>query len=106
MSEQPARFEDCDTISDLKALIAARRNDHLTDTDIKSDNDLRALWGGVAVVAFADRVFGASDEEDWDTIIGDLFADLMHLCDALGQDFDALVARGRWHYEPELVGEL
>lgn len=66
------------------------------------DNATRAEFASIGVKAYAKRV-GTLDEEPALTI-SDLLGDLMHLCDALGEEFDALVDRGRGHYEPELEG--
>lgn len=44
------------------------------------------------------------DEEDIDTSLRDLLADMMHLIDAEKDcsSFNALCERARWHYETEV----
>lgn len=72
--------------------------------DCADDNALRAEFAAVGVKAFAKRT-GVLDEEP-ETAISDLLGDLMHLCDALGLNFDGLVESGRQHYDLELRGEF
>ena len=45
-------------------------------------------------------------EEDPEASIGDLLADLRHLCDALGLDFGELERRGYGYYVAELEDEV
>ena len=59
-------------------------------------NTDRALWAEEAVNTFM-RTTG-SDRED---AVCDLLADIMHLCDRRGQDFNAELERARGHYEAE-----
>ncbi len=49
---------------------------------------------------------GRDDDEEYDTSVGDLLADLMHLCDLLGLDFDSACAMAAVHHEAEVNGEL
>lgn len=44
-----------------------------------------------------------SAEEPLETNIGDLLADLFHLCDAANLDFARLEARARMHHQTEVV---
>lgn len=44
-------------------------------------------------------------DPDLETSIGDVLGDLRHLCDEQGFDFDALLERGRDHYDYELADE-
>jgi hypothetical protein len=41
--------------------------------------------------------------DDWSEIVGDLLADLRHLADREGFDFDAAVEHSATHYETEKV---
>lgn len=66
------------------------------------DNTRRAGFTVPALRAFSDTV--RLHGEDVDTVISDLLGDLLHLCDALGHDFDALLERGCSHYEAEVEG--
>lgn len=71
---------------------------------IEVTNDLRAEWADEAVYAFA-AVTHAADEEELDTLVGDLLCDLMHLCDRDGLDFAALLERAQTHYAAEVADE-
>jgi hypothetical protein len=63
----------------------------ITNTD-------RSQWALKAISAF--RKATGTDMED---ALADLLADLMHWSDRMGYQFDAELARGRGHYEAELV---
>lgn len=75
-------------------------------TDVAHDNLRRAGFAANAVLAYVAQTFPGGCGEDFETVIGDLLGDLMHLCDAVGVSFDALVEQGHSHYQPELRGEL
>ena len=58
----------------------------------------------------ADRAFNltlvyrqwiGADEDDPETVLADLLADLMHNADTEGSDFEATLDRARRHYEDE-----
>ncbi len=68
--------------------------------DVQYDNTRRAGFALDAVVAY--QRHGVDDE----STISDLLCDLRHLCDALGLEFAAELARGEHHYEAEIRGEL
>ncbi len=68
--------------------------------DIQHNNTRRAGFAMHAVHAFLQRVRG-----DDEAAIRDLLCDLMHLCDALGLDFDSEVEAGRVNYDTEVQGE-
>ena len=44
------------------------------------------------------------DKEDIQTSVGDMVADLMHLCESAGYDFLEQYDKGREHFNAELVG--
>ena len=46
------------------------------------------------------RAFDPQETEQ-ETNLSDMLANLMHLCDAEGWDFDAQIEQGRFHYEAE-----
>lgn len=75
-----------------------------TDLDItgdpQSDNDARASFAAVALDAFTTR----AGEGDSDSDFCDLLADLMHLADAMGVDFDVLFDRAERNYRREVAG--
>jgi hypothetical protein len=97
------------TVAELTALDwegdGTLRNNHGDLADAQHDNTARAGFALRGVAAFSERV-GGTDSEPVDQQIGDLLGDLMHLADALDLDFDYLVSRGRFHYDPETRGEL
>jgi len=70
----------------------------------QDDNTLRAELAGLALRAYAERT-GSLKGEPVETVLGDLFNDLRHLCDALDLDFDGLAGRDL-HYAAELRGEF
>ncbi len=72
---------------------------------IKEKNNHRARWAVAALETFA-RSTGLDLEEDGkETAIMDLLADLMHLSDIEGMNFDVLIERARGHYINEVVGQ-
>jgi hypothetical protein len=64
-------------------------------------NEDRAKWALAAVNAFAKETRMDEAGEELETILGDLFCDLRHLCDFHGLDFDHLASRSRSAYEEE-----
>lgn len=78
----------------------ARLLDHIETP--QSRNRQRALFAGVAAKAFADRT---GKGEPLETVLSDMLADVYHLCDAVGFDFEELRARGFRHYQEEIEGE-
>lgn len=97
---QATPLENINSIGDLAEVPKLA----IADTgDIKADNDARASFGAAVLVAYAERVGGESNEVD--TQLSDLLADLRHLCDALGLDYDAADATAHMHYCREIHGE-
>lgn len=70
--------------------------------DPQGDNNARASFGAVALSAFIRRV-GADEPA---TEFADLLADLMHLADSMGIDFDFVLGRAERNYREELRGEF
>ena len=68
--------------------------------DPEGKNDKRAAWAGAALATFITQT--GTDEEN---AVGDLLGDLMHWCDRNNYDFEAALARARWHYKAETAGE-
>lgn len=106
----PARFnEDVETVEGIPL---PDSNAHLAcdwgnPVACRDDNTLRAEFAGLALKAYAARVFpSGSVGEEPATVFSDLLGDLMHLADALGEDFVALVESGEVHYLAELNGEF
>lgn len=63
----------------------------------RAESALHALneWGRYTGDPIEDRV----------TSIGDLLADMMHLLDRIGVEFDDVVRRARWHHNAEVYLE-
>lgn len=80
-------------------------NDDGSNADeVARDNQLRAVWASLAVLAYAERTYGSAlMTEPISQTINDLLSDMRHLCDAIGLDFLDLACRGG-HYEAELTG--
>lgn len=76
----------------------------LTPGEEKNDNDLRAAWGFLGLDAYVRRVSPGGD--DFDGMLGDLFTDLMHLCNAVGVNPDDAVEKATRRYTEELYGEV
>jgi len=72
--------------------------------DPEGMNQDRAEWARAAVDAFRAET-GLDDGDGMDTAIGDLLADLAHLCDVEGLDFANLLARADDHYTAETSTE-
>jgi putative protein kinase ArgK-like GTPase of G3E family len=70
--------------------------------DPQGDNNARASFAAVALSAFIRRV--GSDEPV--TEFSDLLADLMHLADSMGIDFDSVLATAERNHREELRGEF
>lgn len=100
----PARFSE--VVKRTRDLPLPSKDSHIAGTyepqDNRDDNALRAEFAALAVKAYARRT-GVLDEEP-ELAIKDLLGDLMHLCDALGLNFEGLVESGRYHYDCEVRG--
>lgn len=69
--------------------------------DAQHDNNRRAWRAARTLVAYA-----AGESEDIETAIGDMLADVRHLCDATNLDFDYTVQKSVRYYSAEILGEL
>jgi len=67
----------------------------LTNTD-------KAKFAEVAVKAYAEKTGLASPDEDEETKVSDLVADLMHYCDRTGVDWSTVMYRAHRHYGEEV----
>lgn len=85
---------------------------------VRHDNTRRAGFAAHAVTQFAIRTAhwvpkgaknskyaGANDSSEFEPVLCEMFAALLHLCDATGLDFDECVERGRRYYRDDLDGE-
>jgi len=75
-------------------------------------NETRADWGLEALQVFAARTGLTVEEDGLETVLGDLLADLMHLCrqadakhDVPDQTFDEALRRAQNHFSAELMEE-
>jgi len=68
---------------------------------IEPSNNDRAAWAMAAVRFFAEQTGMDMAGEDLPTILGDLFADLMHLCQANQIDFKAVLSAANIHFSEE-----
>ncbi len=95
-------------IGELARLVTARGDLDLNwEGPLRERNNQRAVFAAIGVVAFAKRVYGASiDVEPSDQAIADLLADLRHLADGLGLDWDHLCGWGEGHYEAQIEDDL
>lgn len=98
---KPAAVVEC-----FDDLLKAFPDSKISDVDPQADNNARAGFAALAVVAYANRTFPGGVGEELETVIGDLLGDLRHLCDGLDLDFDALLATSWRHYDPETRGEF
>lgn len=96
---------------DVERLAAADWNgdgkprDGREPADLRHNNTRFAGFGVAALAAYAERV-GGIDGEPAEQVIRDLLADLRHLADALGEDFDYLAERAEERYREEVTGDL
>lgn len=71
-------------------------------------NGQRAEWGRIAVKAFGSEVYN-SEDEDLETTVSDMMANVLHLAAAMGYDpetfMDDVQRRALSHYEAEAVEE-
>jgi hypothetical protein len=66
-------------------------------------NHDRASWAQSAIQTFAHETGMDNAGEDLPTIIGDLLADLMHLCVQKELDFKGLLETAEMHFTAESV---
>jgi hypothetical protein len=97
---QATRLENVNSIEDL-AEVPKLAITH--GGDVQKDNDARASFGAAVLVAYSERVGGESNEVE--TQLADLLADLRHVCDALGLDYEAADATAHVNYWREIHGE-
>lgn len=74
------------------------------ETDEQSANDRRAIRAGMTVGYYA--TLAGDQGEPTETIICDLLADLLHLCDATDVDFSDALHSATTHHYAEVRGQL
>lgn len=97
---QATRLENVNTVEDL-AEVPKLAITH--GGDVQADNDARASFGAAVLAAYAQRVGG--DNNELETQLSDLLADLRHVCDALGLDYEAADMTAHVNYWREIHGE-
>lgn len=106
----PARRFDVYDVAGLAGLLEGRPKESLASThegeDLVRDNSIRAGWAARALIAYATHLADQSLVEDLETVTSDLVGDLLHLCDALGLDWEEIFERGERFYREELSGDL
>ncbi len=106
--EQPiypaTRFTDKDPLevvfSDLDEFEGVTQLEH---EDPCADNATRAEWALIGLRTFAERT--RITDESPVLVMGDFLANLRHLCDALGINFDHVNEAGEEHHYWEIRGE-
>lgn len=105
-----AEVRECGFVAELTNRIAEYTYPERDLSELPPDpecmNDDRAEWAGLAVKAFAERVFhNPADREDAETVFGDLLVDLFHWADRHGVDFEEQLRNALRNYEEETLGE-
>jgi hypothetical protein len=100
---QATRLENVNSIEDLAELAEVSKKAIIHGVDAQADNDARASFGAAVLAAYSERVGDKSNEVE--TQLADLLADLRHLCDALGLDYDAADTKAHVNYWREIHGE-
>lgn len=104
-----ARRLEVSTAQELVELVSGQARESLLDSDgldPQRDNGARAGWAARGLAAYAVHLGGATLTEEISVAAGDLLADLRHLFDALGLDWDGALESAEVHYRAEIVGEL
>lgn len=72
-----------------------------SDPPLPGMPDKRRVWRGAVALAGYISVYSGASSEDVETLITDLIADLGHLADYAGVDFEHTVSWGLDHLEAE-----
>lgn len=97
---------DMATVREIATSLDPTGQRHLTYTDFKADNDLRAAWAFLGLDAYVQRTFSGGKDENFETLIPDLISDLLHLCSATGVDIEYAIDKGQRQYDDELTGSI
>jgi hypothetical protein len=73
--------------------------------EMEPTNKDRAAWAMVAVNAFAEETGMDNAGEELPAIVGDLLADIMHLCNQNGIDFAQVLDTGKDLFDGEIIEE-
>lgn len=91
---EPATWEDLPTVVP----------GHNRYVDWTVDNSRRASWAAAALRPYGELVMPNGVTETPEVILSDLLADLRHLADAMGIDFDHAYGAACGHYYLDLTG--
>ncbi|MCV7283733.1 DUF4262 domain-containing protein [Mycolicibacterium wolinskyi] len=95
-----------DSAGELADLIVDAPMGSLTIVDPQADNNLRARRGATALIGYAMDLGKSGLDAELDTAATDMLADLRHLFDALGMDWEASLATADRNYCAEILGEI
>jgi len=102
-----ARRLPVETAGELAELVGADTEPgSLTIVDPQADNDRRAKWGARALLGYATFLGKGKLKCELETTASDMLADLRHLYDALGLDWEDAMSSVDRNYRAEILGEL
>lgn len=101
-----ARRLPVETAGELAELVGDTEPGSLTIVDPQADNDRRAVWGARALLGYASFVGRGKFTCELETTASDLLADLRHMYDALGLDWEDAMGSVERNYRSEILGEL
>ena len=93
-----------ETPGELADLVAEHERGSLSCVDPQADNDRRAAWGARALIGYA--TFLGQGKCELVSTASDMLADVRHLFDALGLDWEDAMSRVERNYRAEILGEL
>lgn len=108
---QAAPLSDVSTVTDLDAYVHSGLLPKIALVDPQADNDARVVQAGHALVEYAKFLHDEPEAntaigDELTTLLADLFGDLLHLADAIGQDPAALLQEAQKHHDFEIRGEI
>ena len=103
-TETRVEIKDCSDVATMCAVLT-RKADAKVVTMTEATNENRADWADHAMRAFAHTTGMDHAGEDQETVLQDLLADLMHLCDRDGMDFERAASSARSCCQEELEEE-
>lgn len=102
-----ARRLPVETAGELAELVGADADPgSLTIVDPQADNDRRARWGARAFLGYASFLGRGKLNCEMETTASDMLADLRHMYDALGLDWEDALSSVDRNYRDEILGEL
>lgn len=94
-----------ESAQELAELVAGVPKGELTTVDPQADNERRAGWGAQALIGYATYMGKTSLEDELETTATDMLADLRHMFDAVGLDWDECLCAADVNYREEILGE-